>query len=115
MLIKEQALDAACDGTADTAFTTASITVGAVPGACIRYRITATNNGSLNVTSLVVSDNTPASTTYTTTGPAATTAGTLTPATLALTNGSTGTISANVGTLTPSASAVLTFGVKINP
>ena len=115
VLIKEQALDAACDGTADTAFTTASITVGAVPGACIRYRITATNNGSLNVTSLVVSDNTPASTTYTTTGPAATTAGTLTPATLALTNGSTGTISANVGTLTPSASAVLTFGVKINP
>ena len=115
VLIKEQALDAACDGTADTAFTTASITVGAVPGACVRYRITATNNGSLNVTSLVISDNTPASTTYTTTGPAATTVGTLTPATLALTNGSTGTISANVGTLTPSASAVLTFGVKINP
>lgn len=112
VLTKTQALDAACDGTADTAFSTVTITTGAVPGACIRYQITATNNGNADVTGLVISDNTPAATTYTTTGPAATVP--VKPIT-APANGSTGTISATVGTLTPSASVVLTFGVKINP
>ena len=111
VLLKEQALDALCDGTADTAFGVATITTGAIPGACIRYRITATNNGTANVLSLVVSDSTPAETTYTSTGPAATTVGTVT----APLNGAAGSVSATVGTLTPSASVVLTFGVKINP
>ena len=110
VLVKAQALDAACDGTADTAFSTATITTGAVPGACIRYRVTATNNGNANVTSLVISDNTPASTTYSITVPAATTLG----AVAAPSNGATGTISASGITLTPSASAVLTFGVRID-
>jgi trimeric autotransporter adhesin len=114
VLIKEQSLDADCDVlTANTAFSTANITTGAIPGACIRYRITATNNGNANVTGLVISDNTPASTTYFgTNGAAATTLGTILPAPPA--TGATGTISATVGTLTPSASAVLTFGVKID-
>ena len=111
VLLKEQALDALCDGTADTAFDVRTITTGAIPGACIRYRITATNNGTANVLSLVVSDSTPAETTYTSTGPAATTVGTVT----APGNGVAGSVSATVGTLTPSASVVLTFGVKINP
>ena len=113
VLLKEQALDALCDGTPDTTYSVATITTGAVPGACIRYRITATNNGTSGVVSLVLSDATPSSTTYISTGsPAATTpASTVTaPAT-----GSTGTISAAVGALTPSASVVLTFGVRINP
>ena len=112
VLLKEQALDANCDGTADTAFVTATITTGAIPGACIRYRITATNNGNANVTGLVVSDSTPAATTYTNVVAAATVpVSTIT----APANGAIGTVSANVGTLTPSASVVLTFGVKINP
>ena len=111
VLIKAQALDAACDGTADTAYSTATITTGAIPGACIRYQITATNNGNANVTGLVVSDSTPAATTYSSTVAAATTLGTVT----APVNGATGTVSATVGTLTPSASVVLNFGVKINP
>ena len=111
VLLKEQALDALCDGTADTAFDVRTITTGAIPGACIRYRITATNNGTANVLSLVVSDSTPAETTYTSTGPAATTVGTVT----APGNGVAGSVSATVGTLTPSASVVLTFGVRINP
>ena len=111
VLLKEQALDALCVGTADTAFAVTTITTGAIPGACIRYRITATNNGTANVLSLVVSDSTPAATTYTSTGPAATTVGTVT----APLNGVAGSVSATVGTLTPSASVVLTFGVKINP
>jgi trimeric autotransporter adhesin len=111
VLIKEQALDAACDGTADTAYSTTTITTGAIPGACIRYRITATNNGSANVTGLVVSDSTPAATTYTGTVAAATVpASTVT----APVNASTGTVTATIGTLTPSASVVLNFGVRID-
>ena len=118
VLVKDQALDADCNGVADTAFSTATITTGAVPGACIRYRITATNNGNANVTGLVVSDNTPASTKYSIAllgvGAAATVPA-IPPADLtAPGSGSAGTISATVGTLTPSATVVLTFGVKID-
>ena len=111
VLTKEQALDAACDGTADTAYSTVTISTGAVPGACIRYRITGTNNGNANVVTLVVSDGTPASTVYHSTVPATTTVGTIT----APANGAAGTVSATVGTLTPSASVVINFGVRINP
>ena len=112
VLLKEQALDANCDGVPDTAYSVATITAGAIPTACIRYRVTATNNGSANVIGLILSDATPASTTYIATNPAVTVpASTIT----APASGSAGTISANIGTLTPSASVVLTFGVKINP
>ena len=111
VLLKEQALDANCDGLADTAYGVATITTGAIPGACIRYRVTATNNGSANVNTLVLSDATPVSTTYQSAVAAATTLGTVT----APGNNTAGTISATIGTLTPSASVVLTFGVKINP
>jgi trimeric autotransporter adhesin len=111
VLIKKQALDAACDGTADTAYSTVTIATGAIPGACIRYQITATNNGNADVTSLVISDNTPASTTYSSTIAAATTP---VSAVTAPANATTGTVKATVGTLTPSASVVLNFGVKID-
>jgi trimeric autotransporter adhesin len=111
VLLKEQALDAACDGVADTAFSTANITAGAVPGACVRYRITITNIGAADVLSVVLSDATPANTTYHAVVPAAATQGAVSTPTA----GSAGTLSANVGTLTPTASAVLTFGVRINP
>jgi trimeric autotransporter adhesin len=112
VLLKEQALDANCDGVPDTAYSVATITTGAIPTACIRYRVTATNNGSANVDGLVLSDATPASTTYIAINPAVTVpASTITaPAT-----GTAGTVSATIGTLTPSASVVMTFGVKINP
>src|SRR5947209_8218536 len=108
-LLKEQALDATCDGVADTAFGQANITAGAVPGSCVIYRITATNAGTANVTSVVVSDATPAFTVYQNNPPASTTVGTIT----APANGTAGTISANVGTLTPGQSAVVIFAVKI--
>jgi trimeric autotransporter adhesin len=113
-LVKEQALDAACDGTPDTAFSQSPITTGAIPGACIRYRITGTNDGTANVTGLVISDSTPAATVYNTgagTSPAATTVGAVT----APANGTSGTVQATVGTLTPLQSVVVTFGVRINP
>lgn len=111
VLLKEQALDANCDGVADTAFSNANIGAGATPGACIRYRITVTNVGTSDVVSVVLSDATPANTTYHATAAASTTSGTVT----APAGGSTGTISASVGTLAPSAAAVLSFGVRISP
>ena len=124
-LVKDQALDAACDGTPDTAYSNGIIT--ARPGQCVRYRITATNSGTANVTSVVLSDSTPANTVYNTAGScfpapgapgsfgAATTVGTVatTPAGAAANCAAAVTVSATVGTLTPSQSAVLTFGVQV--
>lgn len=113
ILVKTQALDALCDGTADTAFSNAAIVAGSVPGACVMYEVTATNVGTAPVTSVVVSDATPANTTYIAVGPsvAATTVGTIT----APASGAAGTISATVGTLAPTAGAVISFEVQINP
>src|SRR5215472_15751951 len=108
-LLKEQALDANCDGVADTAFGQSNITAGAVPCACVIYHITGNNAGTANITSVVISDATPAFTVYRNTPPASTTVGTIT----APANGTAGTISATVGTLTPGQSAVIIFAVKI--
>ena len=108
-LLKEQALDANCDGVADTGFVQSNITTGAIPGSCVIYRITATNAGTSNVTSVVVSDATPSFTVYNNVPPASTTVGTIS----APANGTAGTISATVGTLTPGQSAVVIFAVKI--
>lgn len=110
-LVKLQALDAACDGTADTAYAPTQITTGATPGACIRYQVTATNVGIADVTSVVINDTTPAGTTYHGTVAAAVTVGSVTPPTA----GQAGTVQATIGTLAPGATAVLTFGVRIDP
>jgi trimeric autotransporter adhesin len=110
-IVKRQALDADCDGTPDGPYTTADITVGSIPGACLRYEIVVTNVGTASVTAVVVDDATPANTTYSDAIVAATSQGTITtPA-----NGATGTVSANVGVLAPGASATITFGVRIDP
>ncbi len=111
VLLKEQALDANCDGVADTAFSNANIAAGAAPGACVRYRVTITNIGTSSVLSVVVSDATPANTTYSAAVAAAVTQGSIT----APAAGSSGTVSASVGTLAAGASAVMGFGVRINP
>ena len=107
-LVKQQALDATCSGTPG-AYTQANITVGAVPGACVSYQVIATNSGVSNITSVVVSDATPAFTVYSNVPAASTTVGSI----AAPANGTAGTITATVGTLTPSQSAVITFEVKI--
>jgi trimeric autotransporter adhesin len=111
VLLKEQALDANCDGTPDAAYSAANLSTGAVPGACLRYRITLTNVGTANVVGVVLSDAMPAATTYHATVAASATQGTVT----APAPGATGTVSAAVGTLAPGASATLSFGVRINP
>jgi uncharacterized repeat protein (TIGR01451 family) len=110
-LTKAQGLDAACTGTPGGGYGTTTLTAGAVPGACIDYQITVSNLGSANATGVVVSDATPAFTTLST-APAVT-VGAITAPTPAV--GSSGTVTATVGTLTPGQSAVLTFGVKIQP
>lgn len=110
-LITTQALDANCDGVADTAFSVAPITTGAAPGGCIRYEVTATNVGPAAITNLVISDATPPYTTYISTVAASATAGTVT----APTTGIAGTIQTTVASLAPGAAVVLKFGVRIDP
>lgn len=120
-LDKEQALDAACDGNADGAgFTNANI--NALPGACIMYRIVATNEGVSPVTSVVINDTTPSFTTLfdkvagtpvtvTTSTTPAVTGGTVP---IKPTDGTAGALQANVGTLNGTQSATFTFSVKID-
>lgn len=54
-LVKEQAIDANCDKTPDTAFAQTPVT--AIPGQCIVYKITATNTMTTKqLTNVVISD-----------------------------------------------------------
>lgn len=110
-LVKTQALDANCDGIADTAFSPVAIVSGAAPGGCLRYEITATNVGPVTVSNVVVSDATPAYTSYSAVVPASASAGTVT----APAAGQRGTVQASVPTLAPAVSVVLRFGVRIDP
>ena len=57
-LDKTQAIDAACDGTADTAFAATTI-AAAKPGQCIVYRVIATNQGLATVKNLSINDAVP--------------------------------------------------------
>lgn len=110
-LLKEQALDADCDGNIEGSWTKDPITSGAVPGACLRYRITGTNKGATTITSVVMTDTIPANTTY----HAGAAANTLLGSILAPLAGSVGSVTANVGSLNPGQSNSMQFGVKINP
>ncbi len=107
-LSKAQSLDTTCTGaTGGTVY--AAATLSARPNQCVLYQITVTNVGSANATTVVVSDATPSYTTLS--SAAASTVGTVTgPAA-----GASGTVTATIGTLTPGQSAVVTFGVRINP
>jgi uncharacterized repeat protein (TIGR01451 family) len=110
-MVKRQALDADCNGVADAAYDVINITTGAIPAACLRYEITITNVGTATVTNVVVNDATPSGTTYSAAVPASTTVGSITtPA-----GGAAGAITATVGTLGPGQSAVIVFGVRIDP
>nr|WP_313014002.1 hypothetical protein [Moraxella sp. CTOTU48841] len=104
-LVKKQALDAACDGTADGSFTQNNLS--AKPGTCVIYRITATNEGNVPVTTVEINDNVP---TYTTLVSGSesnnNTSGTVTVNGVAITN--------RVATLSGNTSAQLQFTVKID-
>jgi trimeric autotransporter adhesin len=126
-LLKEQGLDVNCNGSladaGDIAFrVTDIIDTNAVPGSCIRYRITVTNKGTVNVANVVLNDATPFNTVYNSGNqcfPIADAAGT---AGLATTQGTVvapgncaaGSVKVTVGTMTPSQAVVVTFGVQIN-
>ncbi|RVL84943.1 DUF11 domain-containing protein [Sinorhizobium meliloti] len=115
VVVKEQAVDADCNGTADsgTAFSFTQAGQAADPGACIVYRITATNMGTADATELKIDDATPAYTAYVASSGAATGGSS---ATLALepADGATGAIRSTHGTLAPGQVARLTFQVKID-
>jgi len=122
-IVKEQALDANGDGTPDTPYSSVTISTGAVPGACIRYRITLTNAGTASANAVVVTDTTPAYTVYDdgdgTTSPTGiacmtTNAGVSYTAVTAPVDGAPGSIIANVGSLSPGQSAVVYLGIKLN-
>jgi trimeric autotransporter adhesin len=117
-LLKEQALDANCDGTPETAFAQTPITSAtAIPGACIQYRITATNTGNAAVTAVVINDTTPSFTTYSVIGGAANCVKSdATACTVAApAAGAAGTVTTTVGALAPLGTAVVKFNVKILP
>ncbi|WP_159152766.1 DUF7619 domain-containing protein [Acinetobacter johnsonii] len=104
-LLKTQAL-----GSCTTAPTTGfdATNVSAKPGECVYYRVTASNDGNVNATAVVISDMVPSYTTYL--------SGSIKPATTATTAPTTTSkeVKYTVGTLTPSASATLEFGVKVD-
>lgn len=108
-LVKTQAVDVGCDGTADSAY--GQGTIAAQPGQCVVYRIVATNEGNAAVTNVVITDATPAFTKVSTVA-------TNTPSVLANISspavGATGTVTDNVGSLAPAATAQVDFGVKID-
>lgn len=112
-LVKDQAK---VDCTAGTVATYTQTTVSAKPGECVRYRITATNEGNATVTDVVISDNTPSYTTL----KAIATVGSESPkasnATLGgiSADGATGTVSATQPSLAPNANASLEFVIKVN-
>jgi len=115
-LVKEQALDADCNGTEDGAFTQA--VMSAKPAECIVYRITARNEGSQAVTGVVLYDAIPTYTTLqvpslpavsgTAAGPF--TFGPSSPST----DGAVGTLTVNVGAMNGGETAILKFGVQVD-
>lgn len=64
-LLKLQALDANCDGTAEGSYTAATLTIGRNAngtGQCVLYRVTVQNQGASGIGAFNFRDNTPAST-----------------------------------------------------
>lgn len=109
-VVKEQRISANC--TAVTASFVKTL-LSADPGACIEYRITVTNTGTLPASSVTVSDTTPLYTTHEVVGTTlpSVSAGSFTtqPA-----NGATGDIIGSLGVLAPGAVATMNFMVKID-
>ncbi|SDB84207.1 beta strand repeat-containing protein [Acinetobacter boissieri] len=114
-LVKEQVL-ADCATGAVKSSTYTQNTVSAKPGECVKYKITAYNEGNANVTNVVISDATPAYTTLKVisgASPVATNAS-LTSSTTSLSDGSTGTVAAEKTPLVPNTNASLEFVIKVN-
>lgn len=119
-LLKEQALDETCDGTADKAFSSADI--AALPGQCVVYQITATNGfDTLNMTDVLIYDTTArfnGKAVYNADGSITVSSGSTAgnPVVNNDTNTATGgdAIYTTVNTLAPKGTAVMKFSVTLN-
>jgi len=117
-IIKEQAIDADCSGGADGSFSTTTFQVQ--PGACVVYRLTATNTGTTTVNNARIDDAAPTFTTFL--GGATVSLSTVGASAGNITGGAAGTegtISAgSVGganiSLSSGESMILTFEVKLD-
>lgn len=111
-LLKLQALDANCDGTADGSYTAATLTIGRNAngsGQCVLYRVTVQNQGTLNIGVFNFRDNTPASTVMAV-APVCNscTAGTISAPVI----GQSGSLSGSVPAVASGASHTFEFGVR---
>ncbi|THG82227.1 DUF11 domain-containing protein [Pseudomonas sp. A-1] len=109
-VIKRQALDATCDGTADGSFT-ATGRLDARPGACLIYEVTLRNLGTQPISAASISDTTPTFTSYVGNSAVTVPAGNVNSAPA---NGASGQVVANFTSVASGSSAVLTFRVKID-
>ena len=111
-LLKLQALDTNCDGTAEGSYTAATLTIGRNAdgsGQCVLYRVTVQNQGALDIGAFTFRDNTPASTVmaFAPTCTACTSTTLVAPVT-----GQSGKISGIVPAVASGASHTFEFGVK---
>ncbi len=110
-IVKEQALDALCDGTPDlTGFVTTPFAVA--PGQCVIYRLTTENTGVNQAHNVLIQDATPAYTSFLVIGGTIPTIskGSINP----VVNGGSGSIIGNVGSMAPGEVETLIFGVRID-
>lgn len=109
-LVKTQALDAACDGTADDTLSVSQ--VNARPGQCVVYTVVATNLGAAAVTLVSITDATPPFTTLRSGSTPTCSAGTM----ASPGGGSAGTVACNsIASIAAGASVTLVFHVRIDP
>lgn len=110
-IVKEQALDALCDGTPDSAgFVTTPF--GVAPGQCVIYRLTTENTGVNQVHNVLIQDATPAYTSFLVIGG---TIPTLSKGSInSVVDGGTGSIIGSVGSVAPGEVETLIFGVRID-
>ncbi|MDD0839592.1 hypothetical protein PSQ40_13485 [Curvibacter sp. HBC61] len=116
-MVKEQAVDALCNGIPGT-FSVNTLTLK--PGACVVYRITATNNGLTAVTKVWINDMVPPYTTLTATQPVnkcvASSNSTGGPVAFVNASGSVGVTCGADTILIPSTGTLtMQFGVKLDP
>ena len=111
-LFKYQALDANCDGTEEGSFVQTALS--AKPGACIIYRIVATNQGVSAATNVVINDATPTYTTLDTAGGRPTVTGAGNTITASPGNNNAGNVQATIPSLNGGASETMEIGVQID-
>ncbi|PSW74410.1 hypothetical protein C9J41_05930 [Photobacterium sp. GB-50] len=110
-IIKEQAKDAGCDGIVDAGSAYSLNSFSVAPGECILYRLTAENIAIEDAHEVVLTDATPAFTTFKVVGGIPNIdKGSIN----IISDGSTGAIIGNVGTVAPGERAVMEFAIRVD-